>query len=183
MLSALLNALIRLHIAYFLWEVMTHQDDPRFAGKAIPIRNLVIVGGMSMLFPLTQAITKRWRRYPWGWDALYLSLYWLDMAGNSFDLYDSYKHFDLIPHCHGAGAIALVLEHAFGLQRRRAFLVANAVHVALETQESLTDVFFGTHNVRAWWDQPGDLLAGLVGTLAYPAIARRIATPARRLRS
>ncbi len=141
MLAGVLNVLIRAHLAYFLWEVMTHQDDPRFAGKAIPIRNLVIVSGMSMLFPAVQMLTKRWRRYPWGWDALYLSLYWLDMAGNSFDLYDSHTHFDLIPHCHG---------------------------------ESLTDVFFGTHNVRAWWDQPGDLLAGLVGTLAYPALARRL---------
>jgi hypothetical protein len=62
-------------------------------------------------------------------------------------------------------------------------MAANLIHVGLETQESLTDVFFGTHNVRAWWDQPGDLLAGLVGTLAYPAIARRIATSARRPRS
>jgi hypothetical protein len=65
------------------------------------------------------------------------------------------------------------------MSRRRAFLVANGVHVALETQESLTDVFFGTHNVRAWWDQPGDLLAGLVGTLAYPALARWLRSDAR----
>jgi hypothetical protein len=57
--------------------------------------------------------------------------------------------------------------------------VANAVHVALETQESLTDVLFGTHNVRAWWDQPGDLLAGLVGTLAYPALARKLGDRSR----
>ncbi len=48
---------------------------------------------------------------------------------------------------------------------------------ALETQESLTDVFFGTHNVRAWWDQPGDLLAGLVGTLTYPALVGRMLRP------
>src|SRR5688572_13305667 len=45
MVFALLNVLIRLHVAYFLWEVMANPDDPRFAGKAIPIRNLVIVGG------------------------------------------------------------------------------------------------------------------------------------------
>ena len=47
MLWAVLNVAIRVHVAYFLWEVMAHPDDPRFAGKAIPIRNLVIVGGMS----------------------------------------------------------------------------------------------------------------------------------------
>lgn len=178
MLLTISNVLIRAHIAYFLWEVMTHPDDPRFAGKAIPVRNLVIVGGMSMLLPLAQLLSKRWRRYPWGWDALYLSLYWLDMAGNSFDLYDSYEHFDLIPHCHGAGAVAVVLERAFGLSRRRAFIAANLIHVGLEAQESLTDVFFGTHNVRAWWDQPGDLFAGLVGTVAYPLVARGLGLPA-----
>lgn len=168
----LLNLLIRLHLAYFLWEVLTHQDDHRFAGKAIPIRNLVIVGGMSLLFPTAQVLTKRWRRYPWGWDSLYLSVYWLDMAGNSLDLYDRYFHFDLIPHFHGTGAFALVFERALGMTRTQAFLVANGFHGALEAQENLTDVFFGTHNVRGWWDTAGDLGSGFVGTLVYPAVAR-----------
>lgn len=178
MLAALVNVALRAHTAYFLWEVMTHQEDRRFKGKAIPIRNLLIVTGMSMVFPIAHLVFRKWKRYPWGWDALYLSVFWLDMAGNSFDLYDSYKHFDLIPHSHGGGTVAAVLEHAFGLPRRRAFTAANLIHLALETQESLTDVFFGTHNVRAWWDQPGDLLAGLTGSLVYPRLARRIATPA-----
>ncbi|MBI2983819.1 MAG: hypothetical protein HYY42_06550 [Chloroflexi bacterium] len=166
--------MIRAHIAWFLWEVMTHQDDPRFAGKAIPIRNLAIVGGMSMLFPLVQLIGKRWKRYPWGWDSLYLSVYWLDMAGNSFDLYDRYTHFDLIPHLHGTGAFALVFERAFGLKPKTAFLAANGFHGALEAQEILTDVFFKTHNVRGWWDSAGDITVGILGTLAYPALARRL---------
>jgi hypothetical protein len=28
-------------------------------------------------------------------------------------------------------------------------------------------VFFGTHNVRGWWDSAGDLAAGLLGAFAY----------------
>ena len=176
-LLALVNLAIRLHVAYFLWEVMTRQDDPRFRGKAIPIRNLIIVGGASMVFPLVQLLGRRWKRYPWGWDSLYLSVYWLDMAGNSFDLYDSYTHFDLIPHFHGTGAFALVFERAFGLRPWPAFLVANGLHSALELQEFLTDVFFKTHNVRGWWDSAGDISAGLLGTLAYPWLARRLGLP------
>lgn len=182
MLLALLNVLIRAHLAYFLWEVMTQQDDPRFAGKAIAPRNLVIVSGMSMVFPVAYLVFKRWKRYPWGWDSLYLSVFWLDMAGNSFDLYDSYTHFDLIPHFHGTGAFALVFERAFGLRAWPAFLVANGVHSALEAQELLTDVFLGTHNVRGWWDSAGDILAGILGTLAYPAAARRLRAPPAALR-
>ncbi len=174
MILAIVNVLIRAHLAWFLFEVMTNKDDRRFAGKAIPIRNLVIVGGMSMLFPLAQVLTKRWKRYPWGWDSLYLSVYWLDMAGNSFDLYDTYTHFDLIPHFHGTGAFTVVFERAFGLRPRTAFLVANGFHAALETQEILTDVFFKTHNVRGWWDSAGDIVAGILGTLSYPALGRRL---------
>jgi len=173
-LLALLNVLIRLHIAYFLWEVMAHPDDPRFAGKAIPIRNLVIVGGMSMLLPVAHLVFKRWKRYPWGWDSLYLSVYWLDMAGNSFNLYDSYTHFDLIPHFHGTAAFTVVFERAFALRPLSAFLLANGAHGALEAQEIFTDVFFKTHNVRGWWDTAGDMITGILGSLAYPALARRL---------
>jgi hypothetical protein len=43
-IGLVVNAGLRLSIAYFLAEVLLHPDDPRFAGKAIPIRNLIIVG-------------------------------------------------------------------------------------------------------------------------------------------
>lgn len=173
-----LNALLRLHTAWFLAEVLLMPDDPRFAGKAIPIRNLVIVGGMSLVFPVAHLLFKRWRRYPWALDDVYLSVFWLDMAGNSFDLYDSYYYFDLIPHAHGSGAMAVTLERAFGLSPWRAFLATNALHGLLELQENLTDVFFGTHNVRDRWDTFRDLAAGLIGIAAYPLVARWIFGPA-----
>ena len=93
------------------------------------------------------------------------------MAGNFFDLYDRYKHFDLIPHGHGSGALGAVLLNAFGMQPLAAYGVANGIHGLLEAQEYLTDVFFGTHNVRGAWDSIGDLGAGLIGTAAYIGIA------------
>ena len=165
--GAALNVLLRLHLAYFLAEVLRNPDDPRFAGKAIPVRNLVIVGGLSLLFPALHVLRPRWTRYPVWTDDLWVSLFWLDMAGNSFDLYDRYTHFDLIPHFHGTGAAAVAIREAAAVTPRRAFAAANALHVALEAQELFTDIFFGTHNVRGWWDSAGDIAAGVLGSAAY----------------
>ena len=101
-----------------------------------------------MLFPLLHVVRRRWRSYPWGADSLYLSIFWLDMAGNSLDLYDRHYYFDLIPHFHGSGALAVGLKTALNLPTLSAVGLANMVHVALEGQEYYTDVVFGTHNVR-----------------------------------
>jgi hypothetical protein len=171
--AALINFGLRLSIAYFLAEVMLNPNDPRFAGKAIPIRNLVIVGGMSLLFPAMYFLRKRWSRYPFWLDNLYLSIFWLDMAGNSFDLYDRYERFDLIPHFHGTGALAVVLYGAYGLSGLTALGVANGIHALLELQEFLTDVFFQTHNVRGPGDTFGDILVGALATAVYVPVYRR----------
>jgi hypothetical protein len=175
-----LNGLLRASIGAFLLDALRHPHDPRYEGKAIPLRNRLIVGSLSLAFPLLALAQRRrparhkrrsrglrWRRYPVWSDNLYLSIFWLDMAGNYFDLYDSYKHFDLIPHCHGSGALAAVLFNAFDLPPLAAFGVANGIHGLLEAQEICTDVFFGTRNVRGAWDSIGDLGAGLIGTSTY----------------
>lgn len=174
-----LNAFLRASIAAFLADTLRHPHDPRYEGKAIPVRNLLIVGSLSFVFPLLylrqrRRPTKRqrWRQYPVWPDNLYLSIFWLDMAGNFFNLYDRYKHFDLIPHCHGTGALAAVLLNGFDMPPLKAIGVTNGIHGLLEAQEYLTDVFCGTHNVRGAWDSEGDLAAGLVGTLAYVGISR-----------
>jgi len=180
-----LNALLRASTGAFLIHALRHPHDPRYEGKAIPLRNLLIVGSLSLAFPMLAlwqrrpgradrssranrpARRPRWRRYPVWSDNLYLSIYWLDMAGNYFDLYDRYKHFDLIPHCHGSGALAAVLYNAFDQPPLKAFGLANGIHGLLEAQEIFTDVFFGTRNVRGAWDSIGDLGAGLIGTSTY----------------
>jgi hypothetical protein len=165
--GAALNLVLRASIIYFLAEVLRNQSDRRFAGKAIPVRNLIIVGGLSLMFPVLHLMRRRRRRYPFWTDDLWLSLFALDMAGNSFDLYDRYTHFDLIPHFHGTGASAVALRRAFDLAPERAFAIATALHAGLEAQEYATDVLFGTHNVRGWWDSAGDLAAGLLGAAVY----------------
>ena len=168
-----LNALLRASIAAFLVDTLRHPDDPRYADKAIPVRNLIVVGSLGHLFPLLYLVRRprRWRRYPVWSDNLYLSIFWLDMAGNAFDLYDRFVNFDLIPHFHGSGALAAVLVRAFDWPARGAIGVANTLHALLEAQEYATDVFCGTHNVRGAWDSAGDLAAGLLGTLLYTSAA------------
>lgn len=87
----LLNLAVRVAVVYWLAEAWVLQDDPRFAGKAIPERNTVIVGWLSLLFPAIWYLRKLgWHQYPVGLDILYLSIYAVDMAGNSFNLYDPY---------------------------------------------------------------------------------------------
>ena len=171
-LGIVLDLALRAHIAWFLAEVLLNPHDPRFEGKAIPIRNLIIVGGMSMLLPVLHVARRRWQRYPVWTDVTWLSLFWLDMAGNSFDLYDTYDRFDLIPHFHGSGAAMVAIVVAADLRAVPAFVTANVLHSLLELQENLTDRFAGTHNVRGPMDTIGDLAAGLAGTLAYIPVAR-----------
>jgi hypothetical protein len=180
MVGIALNALLRASIAAFLADTLLHPHDPRYEGKAIPLRNLVVVGSLSLTFPLLYLWQRQrrrpgkrpgWRRYPVWSDDIFLSIFWLDMAGNFFDLYDRYFHFDLIPHAHGSGALSAVLLNAFKMQPLAAFGVANGIHGLLEAQEILTDVFCGTHNVRGAWDSIGDLGAGLIGTSAYIAVS------------
>lgn len=166
----ILNVLIRLSILYFLGEVLLFPDDPRFAGKAIPIRNFIIVITFSLLFPFFYFIKKRWKKYPFWWDNLYLSIFWLDMAGNSFNLYDSYFYFDLIPHFHSTAALAAVLLGAFGFAFWGGVGLTNIIHMLLEAQEYYTDVFLGTHNVRGVFDITNDLLAGILGSIIYGLI-------------
>ncbi|MEX2047618.1 MAG: hypothetical protein WEE03_10665 [Chloroflexota bacterium] len=164
---------LRASILYFLAEVMLNQSDPRFAGKAIPIRNLIIVLTFSSLFPLyTRIARKRWPRYPVWLDDLYLSIFWLDMAGNSLDLYDRLFYFDLVPHFHSTGALAVVLR-GLGTSHLGAIGMANVIHMLLEAQEYYTDVFFGTHNVRGLFDTVNDLVAGVAGTTVY-GLARAV---------
>lgn len=169
-LGLIVNILIRLSIFYFLGEVLLFPDDPRFAGKAIPIRNLVIVISLSLLFPALYYIKKKWPKYPFWFDNLYLSIFALDMAGNSFNLYDSYFYFDLIPHFHGTAAIAAVFLGAFSTSFWGGVGLGNIIHMLLEAQEYYTDVFLGTHNVRGLFDTVNDLMVGLLGTLVYGLI-------------
>src|SRR5262245_6217837 len=152
------------------------RDDPRFVGKGIGVRFAAVALPATMLVPAAWLAARAHGRdvpYPASVDALYVSLFALDLAGNVFDWYDGYKHFDLIPHAHGGGAIAVLFAWLFQMPVSNAVRWSIAGHVLLEAQEIASDKVFGLRNVRGWWDVAGDLSAGVVGAVAYGAAYQR----------
>ena len=100
----------------------------------------------------------------------------MGLAGNHFDWYDRYRHFDAIPHAHGTGAATVVAAELLELPPLSAVGLAQLGHILLEAQEYYSDVWFGLRNVRGTWDTVNDLLAGAIGSAAYAAalaLARR----------
>ena len=173
-MSRLLSVLVNLGLRGAILAMTAHivrarKDDPRFAGKGLTPR-FVGVGLPATLAVPAIWVTRRGGAYPWGVDSIYLSMFALDLAGNVFDLYDRYRHFDLIPHAHGAGAATVFAAWALDVPPLSAVGVAQVGHILLEAQEYGTDVVFGTRNVRGTWDTLGDLTAGVVGSLAYAAL-------------
>jgi hypothetical protein len=180
------NAALRLAMLALLAEVLrARSDDHRFAGKGIAVRFTAVALPATMLVPVAwwrrrrRAVSRGLSRepYPVWIDSLYVSLFALDLAGNVLDLYDRHKHFDLIPHAHGGGAIAVTAAWLFGWPASRAVAASIAGHALLEAQEYASDVAFGLRNVRGWWDVVGDLGAGVVGAIVYAAAYERWVSP------
>jgi hypothetical protein len=164
------NVAQRLVIGGVVAHALLHPDDPRYAGKGIGTRGLALVAA-TILVPLLQLSSRRGERYPIGTDNLYLSILALDLAGNYFNLYNRYAHFDLIPHFHGTGAATIVLARLLQRPLLAGLGVAQVLHVGLEAQEYYSDVLFDLHNVGGTWDTVNDLLAGAAGSLAYAGVA------------
>jgi hypothetical protein len=165
------NAGLRLLIIAILGEALRKPDDPRYRGKAIGTRGMVMVP-LSLVVPVGHRLRHAARPYPVWTDNLWLSIFALDLAGNHFDLYDRFRYFDALPHFHGTGAATLVAAELADLPALSAVGAAQVGHVALEAQEYYSDVWFGLRNVRGAWDTVNDLLAGVAGSLAYAALLR-----------
>jgi len=171
LLGWFMNLGLRLAMVGVLFEALRHPDDHRFRGKAIGKRGLVMIP-LSLLVPLAH----RWRPrlaarpYPVWTDNLWLSVSVLDLAGNHFDWYDTYRYFDAIPHAHGTGAATVVVAELAGMPALSAVGAAQVGHILLEAQEYYSDVWFGLHNVRGTWDTVNDLLAGAAGSVLYAGV-------------
>jgi hypothetical protein len=178
--GVLFNIGLRVAILVFTVDALVNAADPRFEGKALGPRNVGIMLGFSMLFPIVYLVARRWRSYPFWFDDLYLSIFALDMAGNSLNLYNTVSWWDHIPHFHGPGALSMVLMGVFGMGAVAAAGLATILHVALECHEFYGDVLLGTHNVKDLWDTVNDLSYGLVGALIYTVVFKRFAFTRRR---
>ena len=120
-----------------------------------------------MLLPVLFRFTKQWKEYPWWFDAGYLSIFFLDMAGNSVNAYNTRPGFDLLPHFYGPGMLAVVLMGAFAIGPLAAAGFATMLHALLEVQEIYGDHFLGTKNVRDLMDTANDLMAGIIGATLF----------------
>ena len=170
-LGLAVNIGLRLVIVGVVADALLHPDDPRYEGKGIGTRGLILVAA-SALVPALQATSRRGERYPLATDNLYLSIFALDMAGNFLDLYDRYLLFDLIPHFHGTGAASIVIATLTRQPVLAGVGVAQLLHVGLEAQEYYSDVVFGFRNVRGTWDTVNDLLAGAAGSVVYAVLSQ-----------
>jgi hypothetical protein len=168
-LAIVVNLLLRSSIVAVLAEALRWPQDPRFAGKGIGTRGLVMLPA-SLLVPVVHAIRRRRDRYPIWTDNLFLSILALDLAGNHFGLYDRYRYFDAVPHAHGTGAATVVISELLDVSPLSGVGLAQLLHIGLEAQEYYSDVLFGLHNVRGTWDTVNDLLAGAVGSALYASI-------------
>src|SRR5687767_15859415 len=178
--GVLFNIGLRVAIVAFTVHALINAADPRFEGKALGPRNVGISLGFSMLFPIVYLVARRWTRYPFWFVDLYLSIFALDMAGNSLGLYLSVPWWDHIPNFHGPGPPSMVLVGAFGLGAMAAAGLAAHFPVALERHEFYGDVLLGTRNVNGIWDTVNDLAYGLGGVLIYTVVFKRFGFTKRR---
>jgi hypothetical protein len=169
-IGVVVNALLRASILAVLAEALRHPQDHRFAGKGIGTRGLVMIP-LSLVVPAVHLARRGGDTRPYRlWtDNLWLSIFALDLAGNHFDWYDRYPHFDAIPHAHGTGAGTVVAAELLDLPALSAVGLAQLGHILLEAQEYYSDVWFGLRNVRGTWDTINDLLAGAGGSAGYAA--------------
>jgi hypothetical protein len=163
----LVNLFLRAGIVFFMLDSIVNASDERYAGKGLNLRNVVIVLVWSMVFPALYRVWHKWKEYPWDYDNLYLSLFWLDMFGNYLNFYNVLEGWDTLPHFHGPGALAIVFLGLGQRSNMAATGIATMIHVALEIQEYIGDQLGGTQNVQGAGDTAHDLAAGLIGAWVY----------------
>ena len=168
------NVALRLVILGFAVEALLAGDDPRFSGKGIQVRDLVLAGlALTAVVPVLHLAQRRRMPYPVAAECLLLSILALDMAGNSLSLYGLGWRFDLIPHSYGPGA-GIAALHLVGVGWLTGGVIVNGLHLLLEAQEALGDMVFQTQNVHGAWDTATDLAAGLFGSLGVPLAWRHL---------
>ncbi|HEX8002360.1 MAG TPA: hypothetical protein VF519_06660 [Mycobacteriales bacterium] len=159
---------------------MTHLDWERFADKAMTAR--------AVLYPLAAAVVPavwllRGRRapYPAVADALLVTPFVIDLAGNALDLYDRVTWFD--DACHLGNWAILTLAFGLPVARRCGAWVTAGLCVGFgattalvwEVGEYGAFILKTPESVTAYRDTIGDMTLGLTGAVVAAVVCARAA--------
>lgn len=159
---------------------------PQFSGKAF--------GARLVVYPLLMWLAPAWwwlatgrrtsrRDTPWTAFALIMAPFFIDVTGNTLDLYDTLWWWDDANHLVNwallLGGVGLLLDRALTGRDTPRWLVALAIiglgaiiAVAWELGEWFAFIRFGTELATAYTDTLGDLALGtLGGTIAAVLVA------------
>lgn len=160
---------------------------PQFSGKAFGAR-LVVYPVLMWLAPAWWFATGRHagrRGTPWTAFALIMAPFFIDVTGNTLDLYDTLWWWDDVNHLVNwallLGGVGMLLDRALAGRDTPRWLVALAIiglgaliAVAWEVGEWFAFIRFGTELATAYTDTLGDLVLGtLGGAIAAVLVASR----------
>jgi hypothetical protein len=155
---------------------------PQFEGKAFGAR-LVFYPCLMALLPAAVWVARRRTRpaseFPWGASALVMAPFFVDVTGNTLDLYDTVTWWDDANHFVNWLLLTLGLGLLLARQRvRPAWLLPVVVTglgailaIGWELGEWYTFIRHGTELDTAYTDTLGDLTLGLSGSTLTAAVA------------
>lgn len=181
--SVLVAVALKVALVALVVFALTHLDWERFADKAMTAR--------AVLYPLAAAIVpvvwlagRRRLGYPGVTDALLVTPFVVDLAGNALDLYDSVTWFD--DACHLGNWAVLTLAVGLPIARRCGPWVTLGLCVGFgattalvwEVGEYGAFILETDESVTAYRDTIGDMTLGLTGATVAGLVAMRRASRA-----
>ena len=162
-------------VALVLFAV-THLEWDRFADKAMTAR-AVIYPLAALVVPAVWLAARRRFAYPAVVDALLVTPFVVDLAGNALDLYDRVSWFD--DACHLVNWAILTLAVGLPIARRTVPWVALGLCVGFgattailwEVGEYGAFILKTDESVTAYRDTVGDLTLGLTGSVVAGIVA------------
>jgi hypothetical protein len=159
---------------------VTHQDWERFADKAMTAR-AVLYPVAAAIVPAVWLLARRRFAYPAVPDALLVTPFVIDLAGNALDLYDRVTWFD--DACHLGNWAILTLAVGLPLARRHGPWVTLGLCVGFgattavlwEIGEFGAFVLKTEESVTAYRDTVGDMALGLSGATVAGLVSARLA--------
>lgn len=157
---------------------LTHLEWERFADKAMTAR-AVLYPAAAAIVPVVWLAARRRFAYPAATDALLVTPFVVDLAGNALDLYDSISWFD--DACHLGNWAILTLAVGLPVARRCGPWVTLGLCVGFgattalvwEVGEYGAFILDTPESVTAYRDTIGDMTLGLTGAVVAGLICAR----------